>query len=113
MKKYEDHILFGLASHIHKGAIKSPISNNVEDLNFNLIISPSVSPIYENNPAYTSITLETSPYNERSLAISDLHFNFFDLTAYQMWKANRWMKKDVMAELGVDLNSSDSIRDLY
>ena len=57
MKKYEDHIVYQQASHIHRGKFTAPISSQVKDLNLKTVISPAISTIYNNNPAYTSIRL--------------------------------------------------------
>ena len=57
-KDFEDDILLNLGSHIHKVALKAPVSHLVPRLKLTVFASPSVSPIYLNNPGYSFIELE-------------------------------------------------------
>jgi hypothetical protein len=46
-----------LGAHIHRSDFRAPQSVNSPKLNLTLFITPSVSPIYDNFPEYTILTL--------------------------------------------------------
>lgn len=58
IKKYQDDILINLGSHIHRASIKAPISQYMNDLDLVLLLTPSISPIYNNNPGFTVMRIE-------------------------------------------------------
>lgn len=55
MTTYQDKIVMMFGSHIHQGEIKAPLSASYPDLNISMALSPSVSPIFGNNPGYSII----------------------------------------------------------
>ena len=54
----QSKIVMILGAHIHQADIRAPISNKYSDLNIPLILTPSVSPYFDNNPGYTVLDLE-------------------------------------------------------
>lgn len=58
LNKYQSKIVMILGAHIHQADIRAPISNKYSDLNIPLILTPSVSPYFDNNPGYTVLDLE-------------------------------------------------------
>lgn len=46
-----------LAAHIHQADVRAPFSANFPDLNLPMFLTPSVSPIFMNNPGYSVIDL--------------------------------------------------------
>ena len=53
IKKYQGDILINLGSHIHRASIKAPVSQYMNDLELVMLLTPSISPIYKNNPGFT------------------------------------------------------------
>ena len=49
-----------LGSHIHKWALKAPMSKEYQYLDIKLLVTPSITPYYTNNPGYTLLELEKS-----------------------------------------------------
>ena len=82
MKKYENNVLFNLASHIHRAKFSAPISVYVEDLNLKTIIGPSISPVYYNNPGFTVLDIERG---DSKFNINEITYHFYDLAFYIMF----------------------------
>jgi len=76
-----------------------------------MIVSPSISPVYNNNPGYSELVLYYD--DEYNLKIQSLNFHFWNLMQYILFRSDTWHKIEVMETFGVDLNKVDSIRDLY
>jgi hypothetical protein len=84
MKQYESHVLFNLASHIHRAKFSAPISNQVEDMKLKTFISPSISPVYDNNPGFSILDIEFKD-SETGFHINEITFHFYDLAFYQVF----------------------------
>lgn len=59
--EYRQDIIICLGSHIHRMALKSPWSVNFQnsgDDDLKLMVTPSVSPVYSNNPGFTVLHIE-------------------------------------------------------
>jgi hypothetical protein len=113
VKKYEEHIFFNLASHIHRGKFMAPISNQVKDLELTIIITPAVSPVYDNNPGYSVLDIEWKDQlvtGKAGFEFQEVTFHFYDLLYYTIFKGEKWNSVPVMSGFGVDLNSVESIR---
>jgi len=81
-------------------------------MNLKVIISPSISPVYYNNPGYTFFELEWQD-DLNYFKIMEVSFRYFSLMQYILFRSDNWNHYDVMKEMGIDLNSADSIRDMY
>jgi hypothetical protein len=46
-------VLFG--AHIHRGAIKAPISEKHPNFDMTVLATPAITPFYTNNPGYTLV----------------------------------------------------------
>ena len=55
--QYQDKILIVLGAHVHSGEIRAPISSEFGDLNLTVMMTPGMSPIYNNNPGYTILDI--------------------------------------------------------
>ena len=82
------------------------MSDVVNDMAYSTFITPSISPIYNNNPSFTHLELENQKVKE---AIS----YSFDLTAYTLYQGKSWTKIDWQTEFGIDLNDGKTIKNLY
>jgi len=112
VKQYEDDILFNLASHIHRGKILAPVSQEVPNMNLRLLVSPSISPVYFNNPAFSRLWLEEDD-DLGKLQLDSFKYVYFNLLGYLMFGSNHFREIDLQSTLGMDLSSADSIRGWY
>lgn len=55
---YSSKIVMILAAHIHQADIRAPVSASYPDLSLSMLLTPSVSPIFMNNPGYTVLDLD-------------------------------------------------------
>jgi len=78
-----------LGSHIHIAAIKSQVSDVANDIGYQTLITPSISPIYNNNPSFTHLQLD-----ETDLKITEAISHSFDLTSYTLFQGKHWTKID-------------------
>ena len=72
MKKYETQILVLIGAQIHQARVAAPISNKVNDLKLKIIVNPSVTPVYYNNPSFSVLELD----HDNEFKIKDLHYHF-------------------------------------
>ena len=80
-----------------------------------------MSPIYNNNPGFS--VLEISKIDENALPsglqepvryrLVDVTFYFLDLSFFILFKSKVWHSYDIGREMGVNLDSAESIRQLY
>lgn len=76
MKTYENNIILNLGAHIHRASIKAPVSEIVNDLNLVILVTPSISPVYFNNPAFTVLRLEDRGFDYPSLKVHSVYSKF-------------------------------------
>ena len=69
-----------LGGHIHSGEIRAPISTEVVDLkNLTLMMTPSISPVFNNNPGYTILE-----YDDNDVSEFDVNWHFLQLQEYMV-----------------------------
>ena len=54
---YKDDISLITGAHIHRNEIRSSQSEVFKDLKIPILITQSVTPVYMNNPAYTTLNV--------------------------------------------------------
>lgn len=64
VNEHKDKIISMFGAHIHRKGVKAPLSNTHPDLDLKIIITPSVCPVYKNNPAYTLAKFGKSENNK-------------------------------------------------
>ena len=97
---YHSKILLLLGAHTHFGDLHSPVRPFSPNHGPLLLISPSVSPIFENNPGYSILDLELSSSSSKP-KITSLTWRFLDLSSSQ---TGDFFSVDPVRQLGVDLN---------
>lgn len=108
-----------LSSHIHTGRIQAPVSNEVLDLDLVMLFTIGISPIYNQNPGYTTIDLmpitNYSDPNNSTIAfnVQEMTYHFFDQTFYQLFGGKKWFYYNTAKEFGINLNKADSIREWH
>jgi hypothetical protein len=71
---HQDKIIYNIGSHVHRVALKAPMSSNhtyinhtdsdgkitdqIKDFDLKIYASPSISPVYYNNPGYSFLHLD-------------------------------------------------------
>jgi len=56
-EKYKEQIIINLGSHIHKIAVKAPVSEAYPETSLLVMATPSITPVYGNNPGFTFLNL--------------------------------------------------------
>ena len=93
LNKYQSKIVMILGAHIHQADIRAPISNKYPDLNIPLILTPSVSPYFDNNPGYTVLDLELD--QKTKVWSSPLaHLRYFQLFEYTLSRSISFLTVD-------------------
>ena len=60
LDKHKEAMPLLLGSHVHRMAFRCPLSHDYPDLQIKVLATPSVTPVYSNNPGYTLLELEES-----------------------------------------------------
>ena len=105
LKERQDDLIVCLGAHIHHVQIMAPQSSVVDDLNIVQVISPAISPVYDNNPGYGAIEFTKEDH------IKSMKFYFFQLEDWLRLGIVNFLEYDLIRYLGVDLNSAQSVRD--
>ncbi len=64
VNKYRDKITLLAGAHVHRQEHRMQVSKEYPDLKLPLLITPSVSPVYLNNPAYTIVKMNSEQVEE-------------------------------------------------
>ena len=107
--KHQDKIIYNIGSHVHRVALKAPMSSNHTDINLKIYASPSISPVYDNNPGYSFIELDDSDYKVNEITLKFLRLYVVDF----MFGARVWNEIKLSLEMGIDLNDASQIRSYY
>ena len=81
LDKYENKVSLIIGAHIHQADLRAPMSSKFSDLSIPLLSSPSVSPIFMNNPGYSMLDFNYNDDNDDSLEI-DYNWRFMQLYVY-------------------------------
>jgi hypothetical protein len=63
---YRDDISLITGAHIHRNELRSSISDIYKNLQIPMLVTQSVTPVYLNNPAYTTLSINQSVQNQES-----------------------------------------------
>jgi len=111
--EYQDQIIVMLGAHVHRMALKAPMRNRDTELadpdkDLKIIATPSISPVYENNPAYTIAEFVT---DGGEIQISEVNMHNFNIFLYMVLGVARFQSYNLSTVFGgVDLNSATQIR---
>jgi hypothetical protein len=103
LNRYQSSILFINGGHIHESEFRSSISKNFPDLNVAVLVTPSLTPLFYNNPGYT-----VADFNKG--IVSNLHMRHFQLFEYIFLSSKRFTTIDFESLFGFSINQPDSIR---
>jgi hypothetical protein len=90
--------------HIHEAEFRSSRSKDFPDLNVAFLITPSMTPLFYNNPGYTVLDIENG-------LVSNLKMRFFQLFEYTFFSTKRFTTTHFESEFGISINEPNSIRD--
>ena len=62
---------------MHRGGIRAPVSDTVPDMALKIVISPSLSPVYLNNPGFSEI--DYHKISSQDYHFDRINFHYFDL----------------------------------
>jgi hypothetical protein len=102
-----------LAAHIHQADVRAPFSATYPELNLPMFLTPSVSPIYLNNPGYSVVDLELGAAT-REKRVSMVNWRFFQLYEYTVTRtvASSFLTINPEELYGIKLGDASSIRKL-
>ena len=81
------------------------MSSEIENLDLRIFISPSISPVYRNQPSYTLLQLDN-----QSRTVTGLNSWSFNLQNYRLYQGKRWTEIDWINDFGIDFNDANSMR---
>ena len=84
----------------------APQSVTVPNVDVVQVIVPAISPIYGNNPGYGILEIDDTTFQ-----IELFKFHWFQLEDFYRMGIAIWKTFDLENDLGVDLNSPQSVRD--
>jgi hypothetical protein len=93
-----------MGAHVHFADIRVPTSKNYKDVSHLIFSTPSVSPIFGNNPGYSFFEL-----NEDN-TFKTLNWRFFMLQEYTFFKHVEFKTVDPQKQFSINLNDNQSIR---
>ena len=82
------------------GNIRAPISDTYPNLAIKLFVTPSMSPVYMNKPAYTIIDLRDSDFS-----LKDMDWRYFDILTYMITRLTFFSTISPHKKYRLNLNS--------
>ena len=58
MQRFQSDIIFGNGAHIHRAEFRDSVSSTHHNFSLPFLVTPSVSPVYMNNPGYTTLSIK-------------------------------------------------------
>lgn len=109
LDNHQHSIKFLSGSHIHRTEFRDPFSHGHASLSIPFLISPSVSPVYLNNPGFTTMTIRDS--HIQSLKVWSFQLPYF--IAFGL--ANVWSVLDPLKTFKFDFNKPNeaSMRKIF
>jgi hypothetical protein len=99
-----------MGAHVHFGEIRAPKLSDKknEDMKSVILVCPSISPIYRNDPGYT--VLDIVPDDKRNYIIDGLDWRFYDFSLRE--KAEKFITLNPQRFFEIDINDYQSVRAL-
>ena len=109
--RYSYKIILQMGAHVHFGEIRAPrLSDNKEDdMKSVVLVAPSISPIYRNDPGYTVLDIEPTE-NTNSYEISGLDWRYYDYSERK--KEDKFITLNPQRFFEIDINDYHSVRAL-
>jgi hypothetical protein len=105
LTRYQDKIFIVLGAHVHSGEVRAPQSFLNKDLtNITIMMTPGVAPIFNNNPGYTIIDLDSE-----TQTIKHLYWRFFQLQEYFVLRLDNFISVNPHEAFGINLNKASTV----
>jgi len=106
LARYQDRLTFMLGGHVHTAEIRAPLSSFAVDLkNISLMMTPSIAPIFNNNPGYTILS-----FDNEDITKYEFKWRFFQLQEYYLLRFHSWQTYNPEHIYPVKLDNPESIR---
>ena len=106
---WSDRIPLSLGSHIHRMTYIAPKSSKHPDLDLKILVSPSITPVYFNDPGFTVVHLDKDK-DSRKLKIAEISLRFFSFSNIFMYNKPVWRNFEVSKQLRIDVDSTEELR---
>lgn len=114
VSQYQDSIQLISGAHIHRSQLRGPRSSVHHNLSVPLLVTTSITPIYRNNPGFTTLEIKLNSTIGKSK-----HFQFgplltetFQLQYYMLFGVKAWAQVVHKDLYGLDINDFTSLRSL-
>jgi len=101
LDKYHKHVKLATGAHIHRAELRLPKSSHFSKIATPLLITESLTPIFFNNPSFTTLNIQTQGH---SLNFKSLTTHAFQLQYYILFGHKSWVKLDWNDTYGIDIN---------
>jgi hypothetical protein len=98
-EKYVDKIQLVTGAHIHRAEFRAPKDGSGIQVPY--LITPSISPVYLNNPSYTLLEISKSSL--------DISMHSLQLYKYMFTGSKIWTISNPKDDFGLDLSSPETI----
>jgi hypothetical protein len=109
LARRQDRIIAIIAAHVHTFEIRAPLSTAFPNVSVPLLMSPSISPLHENNPGYSVLDFKLE--DDGSLTLKH-EMRFLQLNEYQFEHSVNFITTKMQERFNVDFLSASSIRRL-
>lgn len=94
---HQENVILGTGAHLHRAEFRDARSALNAEFSLPLLITPSISPNYNNNPSFTTMEI-------RDFKIKDLRINSLQLYQHILFNKKVWVSLDPLEDLKIDLN---------
>lgn len=110
--KYHHHVVFITSAHIHRMELRNHQSKTHPNINISQIVSSASSPVYTNNPGYSTLEIWQSNEPKQKIKFTKHTQNNFQLQYYTMTGdvKSSWRIEHPKELYGLDLNNATSLR---
>ena len=105
LNKHQKKIILSLGAHVHFGDFRNPRSNDYPKLDSLLITTPSITPLFGNNPGYTILDVDST-----TDMVTNFYLRYFALDLYiKRDKRAVWTSVYPQLKFNFNLNMPSSV----
>ena len=87
----------------------APKSAKHPDLDLKILVSPSITPVFFNDPGFTVVHLNKDDETQK-LKVGEISLDFLSFSDVFMYMQPVWRLFEVSKHLGIDVDSSEELR---
>lgn len=91
-------------SHIHRTEFRNPMSSKYGQSTVPMLVSESVSPVYLNNPGYSTVKI-----SKDGKTFNGVNIHLYQLQYYIFFGVNSWANHDPLKDYGMDFNKPQTL----